>query len=65
MSYTFLEVAVCKTGGTFPVSHSLSLNALMAIMAGVVEASIDLLRHVRAKYMTCVWHVYDMSMTRV
>ena len=37
----------------------------MRIMAGVVEAFIDLVRHVRAKYMTCVWHVYDMSMTRV
>ena len=65
MAYTFLELAVYKTGGTFPVIHPVSLNALMRIMAGVVEAFIDLVHHVHAKYMTCVRHVYDMCITCV
>ena len=63
MPSTFPEVAACKTGGTFTVIHPLYLNALMTIMADVVEASIDLVCHVRTKYMACVWHVYDMCMT--
>ena len=61
MAYTFLELAVCKTGA-FPVIHPVSLNALMRIMAGVVEAFTDLVHYVHAK---CVCHVYDMCMTCV
>ena len=64
MAYTFLELAVCKTGA-FPVIHPVSLNALIRIMAGVVEAFIDLVHYVHAKYMTCVRHVHDMCMTCV
>ena len=53
MPYAFLEVAVCMAAAR-PAIHPLSLNVLTTIMAGVLEASKDLVRHVCAMYMTCL-----------